>query len=218
MKLRNSQQKGFTLIEMIVSLGVFSVVITIAVGALLSLIATNQQLQQEQSVMTNLSFTLDSMMREIRTGTYYYCETSNNPTRNSTIFADGEDLDVYIEDLSNGVDRNCSDGHGTSPYKYHGLAFRETGDSISGDDDMILYYFDATEEKIFRRTGSNAAQSIVSQGIEIVDAQFFVSGSAKHSEGDFSQPVVTLVIEAKDAASPKRYYLQTTVTQRTLDI
>src|SRR6056297_849303 len=83
---------GFTLIEMIVSLALFSVVVTISVGALLVLIASNRQLQDEQAVLTNLSFALDSMTREIRTGSAYVCRSRPN-TSGSSIFSDNEDLD-----------------------------------------------------------------------------------------------------------------------------
>ena len=71
MMYRTRTTGGFTLIEMIVSLTLFSAVITIAVGAFLVLLAANKQLQEEQAVLTNLSFALDSMTREIITGTGY---------------------------------------------------------------------------------------------------------------------------------------------------
>ena len=79
-KKSQNQNLGFTLVEMIVS-RYFSIVVTTAVGAMLVLISTNQQLQSEQNVMTNLSFALDTMTREIRTGYNYYCTTSDtNPS------------------------------------------------------------------------------------------------------------------------------------------
>jgi prepilin-type N-terminal cleavage/methylation domain-containing protein len=64
---------GFTLIELIVSLGLFALIMTLASGAYLMMISYNQQAQAEASGVNNLSFALESMAREIRTGTGYNC-------------------------------------------------------------------------------------------------------------------------------------------------
>jgi prepilin-type N-terminal cleavage/methylation domain-containing protein len=215
---RSSTQSGFTLIEMIVSLALFSVVVTIAVGALLVLIASNLQLQKEQSVMTNLSFALDSMTREIRTGTNYYCHTRNNSNAgppNQRIFSDGQNL------LSSIV-RDCVNGKSPSTHRYHGVAFVEGGQSVTGvADTKIVYFYDADAQSLFRRVSGEDSQSIVSSGIVITDAEFFVTGSSEPLDGsNTSQPTVTIYIEAQDSDDPtgKTYQIQTTVTQRTLDL
>jgi prepilin-type N-terminal cleavage/methylation domain-containing protein len=216
-------QAGFTIIEMIVALAVFSVVVTISIGALLTLIATNQQLQIEQSVMTNLSFALDSMTREIRTGTHYFCETANNLTGGhpggiDNIFDNNTDLDAELSDIA----RDCLNGRNPDSHRYHGIAFNEGGGSITGIGGRILYYFDRTDKKIFRRVGAEEAQSIVSSGIAIENAEFYVSGSEPLEApfGEDTQAAVTIFIEAADPSDPngKPYRVQTTVTQRTLDI
>ncbi|MFA6459219.1 MAG: type II secretion system protein [Candidatus Paceibacterota bacterium] len=64
---------GFTLVEMIVSLGIFSVVAVVALGALVRIITANQKAQSLQSAMTNLNFALEAMSREIRVGSEYNC-------------------------------------------------------------------------------------------------------------------------------------------------
>lgn len=230
MKLSKTQQLGFTLIEMIVSLAVFSIVITISVGALLILIGTNQQLQNEQSVMTNLSFALDSMAREIRTGTHYHCDSQdsdNAPAFGEKIFLNNSILDPdTTQDCPNGNDQGR---------KYHGMSFVEGGESITGaPDTRIVYYFDndpgtlmspnPNQGKIMRRVSGQAAQSIVSSGIYITDMEFYVTGSDPLStlpaNTEVDQSTVTLFIEAKDVNDPtaKPYQIQTTITQRTLDI
>ncbi len=68
--------RGFTLVEMIVSLAIFSVVAVIAIGALLKVIDANKKAQSIQSSVTNLNFALESMSRDIRTGTDIECSTS----------------------------------------------------------------------------------------------------------------------------------------------
>ena len=73
---KNRKNSGFTLIEMLVSISLFAVVITMGVGTLLVIIDANGRAQSMQLVMTNFSFALDSMTREIRTGTNWYCDST----------------------------------------------------------------------------------------------------------------------------------------------
>jgi prepilin-type N-terminal cleavage/methylation domain-containing protein len=234
MRTSSLNQSGFTLIEMIVSLALFSVVVTTSVGALLALISTNQQLQVEQSIMTNLSFALDSMTREIRTGTAYFCENRNNYNQGgpqNNIFNDGTNgggngTPSDVDDILGSESVDCQNGRNGA--RLHGLAFIEAGDSITEGSDRILYFHDSEEDqgKIYRRVGSGPAQSIVSSGIDIENLEFYVTGTRRISEGapyDTEQPSVTVIIEAKEEGDnsdddAKRYRIQTTVTQRTLDI
>ena len=69
------KSRGFTLIEIIVSLAIFSVVAVIAIGALVRVTSANRQAQAIQSGVNNVSFILDSMSRELRVGTGYKCYT-----------------------------------------------------------------------------------------------------------------------------------------------
>jgi prepilin-type N-terminal cleavage/methylation domain-containing protein len=214
---RKSSQAGFTLIEMIVSLGLFSVVVTVAVGALLVLVATNRQLQGEQSVMTNLAFALDSMTREIRTGTRYYCDSAGSTGGPNNIFNDANDIDVV---LSGSSIRDCHNGN-SGAQRYQGIAFIEAGDSISAASaDRILYYYDRTNKKIYRRVGGGPSESIVSDGIVIENMEFYVTGSSLLSSGGTDQSAVTIFITASERGdtADKKYHIETTVTQRTIDI
>lgn len=65
--------RGFTLVELIVSVGLLSVVIVIAMSAFLSLISLDRKARATNDLMTNLSFAVEAMSRSIRTGTNYDC-------------------------------------------------------------------------------------------------------------------------------------------------
>lgn len=81
MKITQANSKrGFTLVEIIVSLGIFAVVATVALGALIKIVDANRKAQTLQSAITNLNFALEAMSREMRVGTKYYCETGINVT------------------------------------------------------------------------------------------------------------------------------------------
>lgn len=72
--------RGFTLIELMVSLTVFSIVMVVSIGTLLIMIDSNAKAQALYSSSVNLSFALDSMTRELRTGYKYYCSTATTST------------------------------------------------------------------------------------------------------------------------------------------
>lgn len=214
---------GFTLIEMLVSLALYTVVVTISVGSLLVLIDGNKRVQGDQSVMTTLTFAMDSMTREIRTGRIYFCSTRPNLSAggSSNIFAAGNDQDTILG-LASVAD--CANGN-NSNQDFHGVSFVEGGDSVSAADLRILYYFDQssadpTQYKLMRRVGNQTAESIVSKGIVLSRVDFFVSGTNPGSSGGDGQPTVTIIIEATEsgAATDKPFVLQTTVTQRELDL
>ncbi len=78
-------KKGFTLIEIIVSLAIFTVVAVVAVGAFLKIIDANKKAQTLQTAMNNINFALESMVREIRVGSNYYCYQDVSGTINFPI-------------------------------------------------------------------------------------------------------------------------------------
>jgi prepilin-type N-terminal cleavage/methylation domain-containing protein len=68
-------QNGFTLIELLVAIGLFAIIMTLAAGAYLIMIHATMQAQAISTGIDNLSFALETMTREIRTGTDYSCGT-----------------------------------------------------------------------------------------------------------------------------------------------
>ncbi|MBU6427196.1 type II secretion system GspH family protein [Patescibacteria group bacterium] len=89
MRTSGNKISGFTLIEMIVALGLFSVVAVIALGSLVKIISANQKAQALQATFTNLNFALESMSRELRMGTVYHCDLTPNTYQGSTLTALG---------------------------------------------------------------------------------------------------------------------------------
>lgn len=70
---KRQRNKGFTLIEILVSLSVFVIVMTISLGAILSVTDMNEKVRTRKTAIDNLNFALDSMSRTIRFGTVYHC-------------------------------------------------------------------------------------------------------------------------------------------------
>lgn len=78
MYLHTYKRRGFSLIELMVAVSIFTVVMTVSVGTLLSLADANRKAQTLASVTNNLNFALDSMTRAIRTGYTYHCTDTPN--------------------------------------------------------------------------------------------------------------------------------------------
>ena len=62
------QQQGFTVIELIVAIGLFIVVVGIASGTFIRALRTQRSVAELMAANDNASLTLEQMTREIRTG------------------------------------------------------------------------------------------------------------------------------------------------------
>ncbi|MBI2047818.1 MAG: type II secretion system protein [Parcubacteria group bacterium] len=89
--------RGFTLIEMIVAVSVFTVVMVSSIGALLSIIDANRKAQSLRIVMDNLNFALENITRNMRVGVDYHCGAVGdlNTTRDCPI--DGDTLIAFTD-------------------------------------------------------------------------------------------------------------------------
>ena len=77
-KINLKQEDGFTLVEMLVSIAIFVVLVTVSLGAIASIFDANRKSQSLKAVMTNLNFAVEVMAREMRFGTNYHCGSTGN--------------------------------------------------------------------------------------------------------------------------------------------
>lgn len=73
-KKYSDKRRGFSLVEMIVAMGIFAIVAVVALGALAKIISANRKAQSLQASVTNLNYALDAMTREMRFGLQYRCD------------------------------------------------------------------------------------------------------------------------------------------------
>ncbi len=96
---------GFTLVEVIVSMGLFLIVATIAIGALLTVIDANKKSRTMRVGMDNLNVATERMVRELRTGGGYDC----NPGVGATDCVNGDTSIGFIsQDAENIIYRENS--------------------------------------------------------------------------------------------------------------
>ena len=70
-------KKGFTLVELLVAISLFSIVVAIAVGGFAKALHTEREVATLVAVQSNAGITLEQMAREVRTG-YQFCVGANN--------------------------------------------------------------------------------------------------------------------------------------------
>lgn len=78
-KNKNTNKAGFTLIEMMVSVGLFAIVMFISTAVIFSIINGNRKSQSINNVVNNLNFSIESLIRDIKTGYWYNCYDYHDP-------------------------------------------------------------------------------------------------------------------------------------------
>ena len=191
-----STNQGFSLVELLVSLSLFTIVLTMAVGSLLVLVDANARAQNMQQVMTNLSFALDSIAREVRTGGGLYCSSS--------------DIDP---DLDSATTNDCTSG------TY--ISVVEGGESLTSgaSSPRVTFRYNAGELSVERRVADGPWYAITSANVTITDMFFYVADSTV--DGDDQQANVTIYIAGYAGSLPTvdtAFEVETTVAKRILDI
>ena len=185
-------ERGFTLVEVLVSFAIFSLVITGSIGAMAAVIDANRKTQALQRVINNLNFALESMTRTIRIGYGYHCR-SDIPGNLST-FA---------------TTRDCSGG-GTY------LALESSQGSRSDPLDQVV--FRHIDTRIERSTDSGQTWFPITASEVLVDELRFVALGTDSS--DNRQPIVTIIINGSSGINLKsktEFRIQTSVSQRLVD-
>ena len=185
-----SRTGGFTLVEMIVAVFVFSIVMLAATGALFSMLEANRKAQTIKTVVNNLNFALESMTRSIRVGGTYHCGSA----------------------VGNGwnTPRNCPT-NGSTYFIFEG---------VNGTDDPSdqIHYQLNNAGRIVRSTDNGATFIGLTAPDEVVveELSFFVSGA---EDTDTEQPRVLIIVRGYAGVEEKRveFNLQTLIAQRAID-
>jgi prepilin-type N-terminal cleavage/methylation domain-containing protein len=88
------KKAGFTLIEIMVAVTIFAIVMVTAIGSVLSITNSNRKAQTLNSVISNLNFAVDSMVRDVRTGFQYNCGSTSLPSSGSQDCSGGSSLSL----------------------------------------------------------------------------------------------------------------------------
>lgn len=207
--INNKKESGYTIIETMIAISLFIVIVMAGMGALLNANLLHKKSQSMRSVMDSLSFIMDDMSKNLRTGYNYYCIIGNDNLSNVST--------TKSSPIVGGIPQNC-----------WGIAF-ECQDPVvckdSNPNDQWVYYI-SLDGKLFKSTlGPYNVTSSYTQltpdeiVIDTVASSFVVTGAEPYP-GNNQQPfvIIKLVGEANVGGVKSPFSLQTSVSQRAVDI
>ncbi|MDB5187704.1 MAG: hypothetical protein JWO50_224 [Candidatus Kaiserbacteria bacterium] len=188
------QNKGFTLVEILVSLSLLSVVVLVCVGALLALVGADKKAQSIQAVMNDLNITIDSMARNMREGTGYDCGGT------ALTVADCSNGDTIISFVPYGADPTLQNKRWV--YQYIPVS-GATGGYINRSKD-----------------GGATFVRLTSPDVTLTGVIFYVIGT---NTTDNVQPRITIVLKGtggagSDARTSSTFHVEAGAVQRELDL
>ena len=183
-----------------VSVTLFSVIMLVSVGSLLSLVDANRKARALESVMNNLNIAIDGMVRSMRMGNAFNC--------NSTAVPDAE-------------------GGGDCPNGEDSVSFAPFGADPTVQTDRWEYAFieDENGGRLWRsREGGLNLVPITAPEVRIDDVSFYVYGTPRGNTAalNTTQPKIVMVIKGTagigNAKTETTFYIQATAVQRVLDL
>lgn len=192
-KQKNRNQNGFTLVELMIATSLFTIIMLMGIGSLIVSSDSARASQKLRIAVDNVNFAMESMTRELRTGSYFYC--GGNMTPNS-----------YLD---------CTN---STPAEI--ITFNPQ--FVPGAPSRVGYYMEKRENSetyTLRRCEElfpSGCSDIVSPNVDVRSLKFIVKGS---DPADKIQPSVQIfmsgVVKVKNVEVP--FSLQSMASQRSAE-
>lgn len=181
-------QEGFTLVEMIVAVALFTVVMLVAMSSLLSLVYANRKAHALQSVMNNLNVALDGMTRSIRMGSNYRC---GGPSPG---------------------DPDCLNGRQSLYFESY------NGNTDDPADDWAYWYDSSTKRLYKSERGGASSVAITAPEVSIESLMFYVVGTARRDTTQPKVVITIKGTAGTQPRIQTTFSIQATAVQRLLDL
>lgn len=201
--MKNQRTGGYTLIELMVSIGLFAIIMTLVAGAYLMIINLSRNAQAISTAVDSVSFSLEDMTREIRTGTAYGCATSGTTAIAGTdcvppAAPSGGTAFILTDQSGNTVDFSLQpvSGSGSCP-------------SASGNCG------------IFESVNGGTPSAITDPSVNIQSLTFYAAGTEPYSVGANTTPANVVIIVAGTVSTGKTtlpFNVETAATMRGVDL
>ena len=187
---------------MLVAVFVFSIIMTIAVGAIFSIVAANKTSQALKSVMDNLSSALDTMSRDARYGTMYHCGNPDGNFKDPTSCLDGDSTFAFVA-------RPIAAG-----YLGEQTIYTLRRDNDSADQTVPGTIYKCANQIDFQNQGVCVAMT--APEVHITKLNFYVQGAEESIQ---QQPSVFIAVSgyATAGTSQQKFEIETLISQRNLD-
>jgi prepilin-type N-terminal cleavage/methylation domain-containing protein len=199
---------GFTLIEVMIAMGIFTIIVTIGIGAVLGAISQARGSQNSRTVMDNLNFVMEDMARNIRLGSNFRCVAHPSDEQLFT----GE-----TDPVTPLTCRAAGSSGGSGPASAYEIQFNDR------EGKHLLYLIDSGGQ-VWKQKGNDmtSRERITPRDVTmtLLHSGFTVRGSDALSAGS-SDGQTTVVIRLSGSAEyqgeKSTFAIQTTVTPRLLD-
>ena len=190
----HNTKRGYTIIETMIAVSLFIIIVMIGMNALLNANLLHQKSQNMRSIMDNLSFVMEDMGRNLRTGYNYDCIPSGGTVPGVAIPTSGQ---------------SCG-----------GIAFKPAGVGNIWVYYIGANPNNPGTSSIFKVVDGVTVQLTPNEVSINSVSGFSVTGALPPSLGDLQQPFVTIrligSITLNKIITP--FTLQTSVSQRVIDI
>jgi len=191
----NLNKRGFTLVELLVTIALFSILVSIAMGGFVSALHTEHQVAAMMGAESNVSIAIEEMMREIRTG-YLFCHDNGATTPNSACDTAPDSCSIDASGVW-----TCSK-----------LSY------VNAQGNVVAY---SLNNGVLERSDSSVNAGVMapltSSGVKITKLGFTLFGN---TEGDHWTPRITIVIGVEPNDSTINWNtanLETSVSARQID-
>lgn len=184
---------GFTLIETLVAVTLFTFVTFVALSSLFQMQALNTKLKITKSIYNNMYFTMDNITSEIKQGSNFENKT-------------------YLAPLTAASDCNVTAGSNSC------IAFDYLNIEGLNNSERRGYYLDSISGSVKKYVGSGLAETITSEDLNVKILKFVIEGTNTYSaSGDSAQPSVKVIIKGITKKKPEiPFYIETLISQRSL--
>ncbi len=176
------------MIEVMIATALFTVIVVISIGAVLSVAANHKRVQGMRVIVDNLSFIMEDMARNVRLGNTFHCDNSSP-------------LNVAV---------SCPSG-------LTKLVFEGVNGDPAVDADQIIYLISQTNNQVLKsKDGGTTYSNLTEVGevtMDLLRSGFIVTG-AESGDNTATRVIIRLsgVIHFGGIDSP--FDLQTTVSPR----
>ena len=210
--------KGFTLIEVIVSMAIFLLIIGVGVGIFLSIVQHQRGLLSDQGIFNQISYAQEHMSKAIRMAKADAPDAGDQNYSYCLVDADGNPYPGQNYLLTRPADGS-----------YTGIKFLNASDvdPVSGKPVCTEFYLDTSTHILMERKSDypylqEEINPLTSTAINMSSIKFGFDGSGGCSQegcpvgdnGDFAglQPRITISMKVQ------QYTFQTTISQRNLNV
>ncbi len=197
-------KSGYTLIEMMVSVAIFTMVAIVSISTLVSINDANKKAQTMRAIIDNLNFAIENMARNLRVGSSYHCDFTSTPIQSP---------------------RDCA------AFGSDSIVFESYDGSPSNPNDQVVFRLETEASvnrgQIVKSSSSGSAGSFLPitpfnpsapvQPLTVNYLKFYVTGTGA---GDGLQPKVVIIVGGTARYNNQIqsvFNIQTSVSQRKLD-